>query len=199
MHELIFRYRISLYPGVGRDFDLPQSSRADVGRLLKYYSGFYDYTPRLCGTQQHGGCVRLKSGSGASRPTLVEMSVALRLDAEAAGRKAAASDYDLLAAVIARGEIESYYGHTFWGSDSETFHLLICGINWERFRGVHDSRWSQFDGTFSEHDREKSVLEAATVCNCSDEVRVNFGMEPPSLASLYAAMGAGALERLFEI
>jgi hypothetical protein len=197
MFELIFRFRISLYPGVGRDFDLPQSSMGDVQRLLKYYSGFYDFTPTRSGNHQFGGHLQLKSG--IARPTLAQMSDALRTDAEDAGRSAADSTYDLLAAVLARGEIESYYGGSFWGQDNETFHLLMCGINWDRFRGVHDTEWSLFDGTFSENDRRKSVLGSRVVCACSEEVEVSFGMEPPSLASLYAALGANALERLFEV
>lgn len=197
MYELILRYRLGVYPGAGRDFALPQSSVADVKRLLKFYPDYYEFSPDEYGGFSYGCSLRLKSG--VVRPSLEQMAEILRSDAEQAGRKAAGSDYELLAAVLSRGEIQSYYGHTFWGQDHETFHLLMCGINWDRFGVVHDTRWSQFDGTFAESDREKSVLEAATVCNCSDEVEVHFGLEPPSLASLYAALSAGVLERLFEV
>jgi hypothetical protein len=110
-----------------------------------------------------------------------------------------ASDFELLAAVIARGEVHGRYGITYWGDECDTLHVLTCGFDWSSYRGVHESNWNNFTDTFDETGSNVKRLTASMRCRCDEHVEVWFGIEPPSLASLFAALSSGTLERLFEV
>jgi hypothetical protein len=132
------------------------------------------------------------------KPSLEDLAVELHLDAVAEGSQRPCSDMELLAAVISRGDVHGSYGNTYWGRESETLHLLTCGIDWSRFRGVRDTSWSTFTGTFDD-DRRTKVLSAEVICRCEDEEEVRFGLEPPSIATLLAALSSNTLEKIFDV
>jgi hypothetical protein len=109
------------------------------------------------------------------------------------------SDFELLAATIAKGNVRSYYGNTYWGSEYNTLHLLLCGIDWTKYSGVDTNTWTNFAGTFAESDPSSEMLSTHLTCCCDERVDVEFGMDLPSIADMIKALGAGELERLFEV
>lgn len=130
-------------------------------------------------------------------PTLTELAEELQSDMQSFGTGRKYSDCELLAVVMSRGVINDSYGDTYWGRTTDTLHLLTCGIDWSRFYGVRDTSWNSFDGTFSE-GRNTRVLGANLRCRCDDEIEVYFGIEPPSVATLFAALSTDTLEKIFE-
>lgn len=191
MHELVFRYRVLTHHS-DRGFPLPLSAVSLTNQLVTNFSEIYS-------TKHDRGSVVLRVKSGVERPSLSALSISLQEDAFRHGRDEASSSYELLAAVLARGECEDYYGSQYWDSRGEAVHLLLCGIDWSRYRGVRDAQWSSFDGTFAESDRKQTMIEAQLQCRCDEELQVRFGLEPPSTASLFAALSTETLGRLFEV
>lgn len=197
MYESILRYRLSRYPGAGRDFDLPGGSQDSVDHLLKFYPGVYSHALHKTNVPRYGGRLRLLLGNPI--PSLTDMAQELFADVESFGKKSLRmSDMELLASVLARGEVNGSYGRTYWGNDADTFHLLTCNIDWNSYYGVRDESWSEFVSTFDD-DRRVRMISASLRCCCIEQAEIQVGLEPPSIATLLAALGSGSLERLFEV
>ena len=142
--------------------------------------------------------------STSSKPTLADLAAELRSDHAKWPPPMMLrpySDYELLAAVIALGDVSGTYGSSYWGSEQDVLHLLACGVNWELFRGVGEMSWTEWGGSFGE-DMSSTKFGASVHCRCETETwspSLDFGLEPPSIASLLSALGEGALEKIFSV
>lgn len=133
----------------------------------------------------------------APRPTLPELVEELTMDAAAFDVDKPTSDFELLAAVMAKGPEYNLYGNGVWRAGFDALHLLVCGIDWASYEGVSLAQWSNFAGTFVENVA-RDVLEAEVSCRCDVGVEVEFGIEPPSVARVIVSLSAGQLEEIFD-
>lgn len=128
------------------------------------------------------------------KPSLAELVEEL----ERSGANRSTAQLELVAAVLARGDMPGTYGNTYWSDEDAALHLFSCGPKWDRFGGVTSERWSEWHGTFAE-DTDEDRLEVSFDCRCGEEFQVRFGLEPPSLAQLFVSLEAGVIEKLFGV
>lgn len=195
MYMQMLKYRLSRYAPHGfRD-------RFWVGERLSERALIISYDPDVfseTNDRSDGPCLRWDP-EAITRPDLHSLSLELRFDAVAEGRDPKrCKDTDLIATVMAKGDIWDNYGPTYWGDEHNTLHLLVCGIDWSRFTGVYSATWSTFEDTYSP-DCKTDVLSVDVTCRCDEAVNVRFGVQPPSLAQMFIAMSSNALEEVFDV
>jgi hypothetical protein len=133
------------------------------------------------------------------KPSLRRLAIELVNDAtEQGSAERPYSDYELLATVIALGDVLGSYGSSYWSQTNDIVHLLACGIDWSKFRDVSDDTWSVWAGTFAEPDNTP-VIGTALHCRCGDVYGLQFGLQPPSLTQLFRALGDGGLQKIYEV
>ena len=196
MYPKMVQYRMSVYPGINRPIDVCSSDVGLAKRLVKETGSVFNLV------RTRGNFYELSLFPDLVRPDLDMLAIELRTDQQlkVADCKPL-SDSELLAAVLARGDVRGFWGDSYWGGDDKenVFHLLMCGIDWSHYCGVHDSCWQSFAGTFAERPDEKTMIATMLKCVCGNVSYAEFGLEPPSTASLLAALSMGSLERLFGV
>lgn len=189
--------RISLsYYSVPEQLDTPSPTmkqlRKDVPKLLAEMPNAFrlvtsdrkedKYSPRLAILSD-------------SLPSMRAVAEDLRLDYPRDDRPL--STFEMLATVLMVGDPWGAYGSYYSSDEYDQLHLMVCGIDWDKFTGVHMSSWSEWGGTFGE-DEYSNRLTAEVECRCGS-VDMKFGMEPPSVADLFVHMSADTIEKLYNI
>jgi hypothetical protein len=198
MYLNMLRYRLMTYPGrVNSHLTLGDPSAVEfVTRKLEEVTSDKYRFHKDCGLT----VMSWTFPTDCNKPALNALAAELIYDAASHKYpRLRLSDFELLAATIAKGYIRSYYGNSYWGSEYSTLHLLLCGIDWTKYAGVDTNTWTNFAGTFAEDDSRSEVLSTHLTCRCEERVDVEFGMDLPSIADMIKALGAGELERLFEV
>lgn len=113
------------------------------------------------------------------------------------GSASGVAQLELVAAVMAKGDVYSYYGNHAAFDSPDVLHVIACGINWVKFAGVTSERWTNFDGT-ENPGSDEDVLEAEVECSCRQEIGVKFGLEPPSLTRLFLHLSQEQLDKILE-
>lgn len=180
----------SLLEGQQR-FPEGRRTKAAVDALLRQGFGLKD--GKDCIPKEYGHFLLFDTSTG--RPLLSQLAGELWADFNGASR--ANSDFDLLAAVMAKGAEHSFYGNDS-GVTFDQLHLFVCGIDWSAFEGVTSERWYNFAGTFAEEQDKADVMEARVMCRCPDRVTLKFGLEMPSIAKVFVSLSADQLEELFD-
>jgi hypothetical protein len=154
---------------------------------------------------RHGNEISLTCDEQIALPGLPELAAELHADALAHDAGRSLAQMELLATVMAKGDVYSYYGNSF-DFTRGALHLFVCGIDWSLYKDVTAQRWSNFAGTFTEHQDESDVMEAQVTCRCEEaadehELRwgdggIKFGMSLPSIATVIVKLDSGVL---FEI
>lgn len=137
----------------------------------------------------------------APKPTLRELAHELYDDAKENGYLRPMSDFELLASVLAWGEVRGKYGPNYWTRQISVVHLFSSGIDWSKFHGVGDEHWSVWGGIFAEDTLEtKLAVTLYTRCSCTAFRHgfLSFGLKLPSLAVVFSVLDAGVLEKLFD-
>jgi hypothetical protein len=203
-YPLIMFYRLRRYSpntnGIFAGYELDADSvwrKRRLASLESYVAARPDLFQMV--SQRRGTEVSMIVDTEAPLPTLAELATELSDEAASyslVGISSGVATMELLATCLVKGNQEGSYGNSYWSNEAETIHLLSCGFDWTKFRGVNLGRWAEWNGTFAE-DSNVDVLEARMVCRCDDEEEVAFGMELPSLADLIVTLSAGQLEKLF--
>jgi hypothetical protein len=205
-------YRRGLYLGgamadrTGRRarFDaLDDALRDDVTKLVTAASAMFYVKPENSGTT-------LTYHDGLTRPTLGVLAEELRTDALHHGDRRAPSEFELIAAVIAKGDEYNLYGSGKWRSSFDALHLLTCGINWASVPGVEHDTWSEFAGTDEVNDVFPR-LSVEAFCRCPGRqhtyrmranqrpVHMKFGIVPPSFTQVIVHLHADRLDEILEV
>lgn len=164
--------------------------RADVERLIGGWPNMFT--------------LRKVPGTGAfldwddnfDRPSLRTLTAELRDDARLQGDLRADSDFDLIAAVAALGDEQNFYGHGKWRDARNALHVLVCGFDWSTLLGVTSTQWDEFAGTFAEEQDRSDRVEVAVRCRCDREIEVEFGIVPPSVATLIVRLEQDRLDEI---
>lgn len=211
MYPLMLRYRLGTIDYMGHSYvelgfyfapnrhqtDADRRLVADIERLHEEYPEFEAEARATRGPERFYG--HLCYNRAAPKASLRVLAGELQQDAQRRfNDKRPESDFELLSAVIAKGAVYDFYGSSPSRSVFEQLHLLTCGIDWSRFGGVSDETWEQFAGTFASQTHDTTRLTASLQCSCDEQVRVQFGLEPPSVTQLFVVLSAGQLERLWE-
>jgi hypothetical protein len=196
MYLNMLRYRLMAYPGPVRG----HLTLGDPSAVEFVTSRLESVLPNTYRFHKECGLTVLKwDFIEQTKPTLFQLTSELLTDASNEIEIKSTSGFDLLASVIARGTVHGHYGNTYWGREYETLHLLLCGIDWSERPRVESNTWTNFVGTFAENDDRQEVLSTQLHCRCIEQVEVEFGLEPPSLDQMICALGAGELERIFDV
>lgn len=199
MYPLMLVYRLRHYSPSTRGVYLGYAAHEDRHSLKRrtLAQRFVDAAPELFSIVTTDRELDLAVAPG-DKLSLAELAGELMRDAERAGVKRPVSDYELLASVIALGDVNGSYGSSYWSNETEVLHLLACGIEWDSYLGVDHISWREWGGTFAE-DTYETKLGTTLKCRCDEWVQETFGLEPPSIAQLLSALGAGALGKVFNV